>query len=63
MHNTSARATQHYNIVEDLVQVSSDMSVLEVLQTCPSQRKALLSTIEGIEPTDSMLAIFQHGQV
>lgn len=36
MHNTSARDTQHYNIIKDLAQVPSAMSVLEVLQTCPS---------------------------
>jgi len=34
------------------------MSVLEVLQTCPSQRKAFLLAIGGIDPMDSMLAIF-----
>ena len=57
-HNTSARAAQNYNIVEDLVQAPSAMSTLEVLQTCPTQRKALLSAIGGIDPQDSMLAIF-----
>ncbi len=34
------------------------MLALEVLQTCPAQRKALLSTIGGIDAQDSMLAIF-----
>jgi len=34
------------------------MSALEVLQTCPNQRKALLLAIRGIDPVDSMLAIF-----
>ena len=34
------------------------MSALEVLQTCPAQRKALLSAIGGIDPQDCMLAIF-----
>ena len=58
MDNTSTRAAQHYNIVEDLVQASSTMLVLEVLQTCPTPRKALLSAIGGIDPMDSMLAIF-----
>ena len=57
-HNTSARAAQNYNIVEDLAQAPSAMSALEVLQTCPAQRKALLSAIGGIDPQDSMLAIF-----
>ena len=49
-HNTSARAAQNYNIVEDLAQAPSTMSTLEVLQTCPAQRKALLSAIGGIDP-------------
>ena len=40
------------------MQASLAMSVLEVLQTCPSQWKALLLAIGGIDPTDSMLAIF-----
>ena len=34
------------------------MSTLEVLQSFPSQRKALLSTIGGIDPTDSNLLTF-----
>jgi len=58
MHNTSARATKNYNIVEDLAQAPLAMSALEVLQTCPTQQKALLSAIGGIDPEDSMLAIF-----
>ena len=57
-HNTSACAVQNYNIVEDLAQAPSAMSALEVLQTCPAQRKAFLSAIGGIDPQDSMLAIF-----
>lgn len=34
------------------------MSTLEVLQTFLAQRKALLSSIDGINPEDFMLAIF-----
>ena len=49
-HNTSARAAQNHNIVEDLAQAPLAMSALEVLQTCPTQRKALISTIGGIDP-------------
>jgi len=58
MHNTSACAAKNYNIVEDLAQVPSTMLALEVLQTCTTQRKSLLSAIGGIDPQDSMLAIF-----
>ena len=57
-HNTSARAAQNYNIVEDLVQAPLAMFSLEVLQTCPAQRKALLLVIGRIDPQDSTLAIF-----
>jgi hypothetical protein len=34
------------------------MSALEVLQTCPAQRKALLKAIGGIDPTDTNLIVF-----
>jgi hypothetical protein len=34
------------------------MSALEVLQSCPAQRKALLKAIGGIDPTDTNLIIF-----
>ena len=36
-YNPNARAAHHYKIVEDLAQAPSAMSVLEVLQSCPSQ--------------------------
>ena len=34
------------------------MLALEVLQTCPTQRKALLSVIGGLDPTKSNLITF-----
>jgi hypothetical protein len=37
--NPSSRVAQNYNIVEDLAQAPCAMSMLEVLQHCPSQRK------------------------
>ena len=49
-HNTSARASRNYNIVEYLAQAPSTMSILKVLQTCSMQRKALISVIGGIYP-------------
>ncbi|MCY6525068.1 hypothetical protein, partial [Actinobacillus pleuropneumoniae] len=57
-YNPNARAAQHYNILEYLAQASSEMSALEVLQMCPSQRKDFLSTIGGIDPMDSNLITF-----
>jgi hypothetical protein len=34
------------------------MSVLEVLQTCPTQRKSLLSALGEVDPTDNQLITF-----
>jgi hypothetical protein len=48
-HNPNARATQNYSVVEDLSQTPCAMYALEVLQSCPSQRKALLSTLGSAE--------------
>jgi hypothetical protein len=56
--NPHARAAQNYNIVEDLAQAPSAMSALEVLQSCPTQQKALLKDISGIDPMDTNLIIF-----
>jgi hypothetical protein len=56
--NPHARATQTYSIVEYLAQAPSAMSALEVLQSCPTQQKALLKSIGGIDLTDTNLIIF-----
>jgi hypothetical protein len=34
------------------------MSVLEVLQTCPTQRKSLLSALGAVDPADTRLITF-----
>jgi hypothetical protein len=47
-HNPK-RASQNYSVVEDLAQTPCTMSALEVLQSFPSQRKALLSTLGSAE--------------
>ena len=44
-HNPNSQAAQNYSIVEDLAQTPCAMSTLEVLQTCPPKRRALLSSI------------------
>jgi hypothetical protein len=56
--NPHACASQNYSIVEDLVQAPSEFSALEVLQSCPTQQKALLKDIGGIDPVDTNLIIF-----
>jgi hypothetical protein len=48
-HNPNTRAAQNYSVVEDLSQTPCLMSSLEVLQSFPSQRKALLSTLRSAE--------------
>jgi hypothetical protein len=44
-HNPNARAAQNYSVVEDLSQTPCAMSALEVLQSFPAQRKALLTAL------------------
>jgi hypothetical protein len=48
-HNPNARATQNYSVVEDLSQTLCAMFALEVLQSCPAQRKALLTALDSTE--------------
>jgi hypothetical protein len=48
-HNPNARATQNYFMVEDLSQTPCAMSALEVLQSCPAQRKSLLTALSSTE--------------
>jgi hypothetical protein len=48
-HNPNERATQNYSVVEDLSQTPCAMSALEVLQSFPAQRKALLTTLGSTE--------------
>ena len=57
-HNPNARAAQNYLVVEDLGQGQTPcaMSALEVLQTCPPKRKALLSTL-GVSDDSSFSII------
>ena len=56
--NPHARATQNYNIVKDLEISPSAMSALEVLQSCPTQRKFLFFAIGAVYVQDSNLIIF-----
>jgi hypothetical protein len=58
VHNPQARATHNYSLVDDLAQSPAAMSVLEVLQTCPTQRKSLLSALGAVDPADTRLITF-----
>jgi hypothetical protein len=44
-HNPNARAAQNYSVVEDLSQTPCAIFALEVLQSFPAQRKALLTAL------------------
>jgi hypothetical protein len=48
-HNPNARAAQNYFVVAYLSQTPCAMSNLEVLQSCPSQRKDFLAAVGSIE--------------
>ena len=43
--NPNALVAQFYNVVEDLAQEPCVMSTLEVLQSCPTQCKNMLTTL------------------
>jgi hypothetical protein len=58
VHNPQARAAHNYRLVNDLAQFPTTMSVLEVLQTCPTQRRSLLSTLGAVDPVDTQLITF-----
>jgi hypothetical protein len=58
MHNPNAQATHNYSIVEDLAQAPCVMSTLEVLQSFLVQCKELLTTIGGVDPSDTHLITF-----
>jgi hypothetical protein len=57
-HNPNARAAHNHFAVEDLSETPCAMSALEVLQSCPSQRKdqfAALGSTENCNPGTMML--------
>jgi hypothetical protein len=56
--NPHACVAQNYKIVEDLAQAPSTMSALKVFQSFPTQQKALLKAIDGIDSMDTNLIIF-----
>ena len=58
VNNPQARATHNYSLVNELVQSSKTMSVLEVLQTYPNQWKSLLFTLGEFDPVDTRIITF-----
>ena len=53
-----SKVTHNYSIMDDLPQSPTDMSTLEVLQSCPKQRKSLLSALGAIDPVDTRMMAF-----
>jgi hypothetical protein len=51
-HNPNSRAPQNYSVVDDLSQTPCTMSALEVLQSCPSHRKALLVALRSTKTSN-----------
>jgi hypothetical protein len=63
MHNPHAWVAHSYILVEDLAQSPTSMSVLEVLHTCPSQRKDFLSQLGAVDSTYTCLITFDLDKV
>jgi hypothetical protein len=57
-HNPNARASHNYYVMEDLEQNHCAMSSLEVIQSFPSQRKVLLSSLGATETDNSGMNVF-----
>ena len=58
-HNPNSRAAQNYSVVKDLGQTPYAMSTLEVLQSCPLQRKALLYSLGVNDDSSSSVIKFE----
>jgi hypothetical protein len=58
VHNPDARVAQNYSLVNDLAQCLTPMSILEVLQTCPSQQKSFLYTFGVVDLANTRLITF-----
>ena len=56
--NPNARTAQFYNVFEDLAQEPCVMSTLEVLQSCPTQRKNILTALGALDLDNSNLIHF-----
>jgi hypothetical protein len=51
VHNPQARAAHNYSLVDELAQSPAAMSVLEVLQTCPTQQKISTFRLRSSRPS------------
>ena len=62
LHNPNARAAAKYSVVDDLTHTPCGMLALEVLQSCPMQRDALLAALGSMD-SSSLLAMFNLSDV
>ena len=62
LHTPNARAVAKYSVVEDLSQTHFVMLALEVLQSCPTQRDALLAALGSMD-SSSLMAKFNFFDV
>jgi hypothetical protein len=56
--NPQDRETLNYSLVDDLAQSPVAMSILEVLQTCPTHWKSLLSSLRAVNPANTRFITF-----
>ena len=54
LHNPNDRVVANYFVVEDLAQTPCVMSALDVLQSCPAQRDALLAALGSMDSSRLM---------
>ena len=47
--NPNSQAAQFYNVIEDLAQAPCTISTLEILQSCPTQHKNLLTALGALQ--------------
>ena len=57
-NDASGKVAHSYSIVDDLGQSLAAISMLELLQSCTSQRKYLLSSVGVVDPYNDRLIVF-----
>ena len=62
LHNPNARAAENYSVVKYLAKNPCAMSALELLQSCPAQRDALLAALGSMD-SSSLMAKFNLSDV
>ena len=58
LHNPNSRVVANYFVVEYLALTPCVMSDLEVLQSCPAQRDALLAALGSMDPLMAKFNLF-----